>query len=137
MAEDQLFCVRSSPGDSVVKNLPAMTETWVRSLGREDPLEKGRTAHSSILAQGNPMDRGAWRATVLEVRKSGTRLSDQHFQLFCLLSVNDRIPRPIGQVGRARECPGGHPSHSRRAEQSWVPALALDSPVREFGLGGP
>ena len=37
------------PGGSVVKNLPAKQETWVRSLGREDPLEKGVTC-SSILA---------------------------------------------------------------------------------------
>ena len=34
----------------VVKNLPAMQETWVRSLGQEDPLVKGMTTHSSILA---------------------------------------------------------------------------------------
>ena len=34
----------------LVKNLPAMRETWVRSLGWEDPLEKGKTTHSSILA---------------------------------------------------------------------------------------
>ena len=33
----------------LVKNLPAMWETWVRSLGREDPLEKGKITHSSIL----------------------------------------------------------------------------------------
>ena len=34
----------------MVKNPPAMEETWVRSLGQEDPLEKGMTTHSSILA---------------------------------------------------------------------------------------
>ena len=34
-----------------VKNLPAMQETWVRSLGWEDPLEEGIATHSSILAQ--------------------------------------------------------------------------------------
>ena len=34
----------------LVKNLPAMPETWVRSLGWEDPLEKGKATHSSILA---------------------------------------------------------------------------------------
>ena len=34
----------------LVKNLPAMPETWVRSLGLEDPLEKGKVTHSSILA---------------------------------------------------------------------------------------
>ena len=33
----------------LVKNLPAMQETWVRSLGREDPLEKGKATHSNIL----------------------------------------------------------------------------------------
>ena len=33
-----------------VKNLPAMKETWVQSLGQEDPLEKGMATHSSILA---------------------------------------------------------------------------------------
>ena len=34
----------------LVKNLPEMRETWVRSLGWEDPLEKGKATHSSILA---------------------------------------------------------------------------------------
>ena len=34
----------------LVKNLPAMQETWVQSLGWEDPLEKGKTTHSCILA---------------------------------------------------------------------------------------
>ena len=34
----------------VVKNLPAMQETWVQSLGREDPVEKGIATHFSILA---------------------------------------------------------------------------------------
>ena len=39
----------------LVKNMPAMLETWVRSLGQEDPLEKAKATHSSILAE-NPMD---------------------------------------------------------------------------------
>ena len=34
----------------MIKNLPIMQETWVRSLGCEDPLEKGKVTHSSILA---------------------------------------------------------------------------------------
>ena len=34
----------------MVKNLPAMQETWIQSLGREDPLEKGTAIYSSILA---------------------------------------------------------------------------------------
>jgi len=46
---------KNSPGRAslvaqMVKNLPAMQETRVRSLGREDPLEKGMATHSSILA---------------------------------------------------------------------------------------
>ena len=38
------------PGNSVVKNLPAVQETQIQSLGQEDPLEKGMATHSSILA---------------------------------------------------------------------------------------
>ena len=38
----------------MVKNLPAMQEIWVPSLGQEDPLEKGRATHSSILAWRMP-----------------------------------------------------------------------------------
>ena len=38
----------------LVKNMPAMRETWIRSLGREDPLEKGKATHSSILAKKIP-----------------------------------------------------------------------------------
>ena len=39
-----------------VKNLPTMRETWVQSLGCEDPLEEGMATHSSILAWSIPMD---------------------------------------------------------------------------------
>ena len=46
----------------VVKNLPVMWETWVQSLGWEDPLEKGIATPSSILAWRIPMDRGDWQA---------------------------------------------------------------------------
>ena len=53
-----------------VKNPPAMGKTWVRSLGWEDPLEKGMKTHSSILAWRIPMARGAQWATVHGVTKS-------------------------------------------------------------------
>ena len=43
----------------MVKNLPAMQETRVRSLGQEDSLQKGMTTHSSVLAWRMPMDREA------------------------------------------------------------------------------
>ena len=60
----------------MVKNLPAKQETWVRSLGWEGALEKDMAAHSSVLAWENPMDRGAWRATLRGVAKSQTRLNN-------------------------------------------------------------
>ena len=44
----------------IVKNLPAMREIWVRSLGQEDALEEDIATHSSILAWRISMDRGAW-----------------------------------------------------------------------------
>ena len=59
----------------LVKNPPAMRETWVPSLVWEDPLEEGMATHSSILAWRIPMDRGAWHATVHGLAKSGRWLS--------------------------------------------------------------
>ena len=58
----------------LVKNPPVMRETWVPSLDWEDPLEKGKATHSSILA---------WRITVHGTAKSWTRLSDFHFHDTC------------------------------------------------------
>ena len=52
-----------------------MWETWVRSLGWEDPLEESMATHSNILAWRIPMDRGAWRATVHGVAKSWVQMS--------------------------------------------------------------
>ena len=51
-------------------------ETRIRSLGREDPMEKGMATNSSILAWRIPMGRGAWRATVQGVTKSRAHLRD-------------------------------------------------------------
>ena len=51
-----------SPGGSVVKNLPAIQETWVPSLGRENPLEKEMATHSNILAGRIP-----WREEPCEL----------------------------------------------------------------------
>ena len=62
------------PGAKMVKNLPAMRETWVQSLGWKDPLEKGMAIYSSILAWRIPWTRGAWQATVHGVAKSRTGL---------------------------------------------------------------
>ena len=61
----------------LVKNLPAMQETWVWTLGWEDPLEKGKATHSSILAWRIP-----W--TVHGVAKNQTLLIDFHFHFHVL-----------------------------------------------------
>ena len=73
------------------KNLPAMRETWVQSLGWEDPLEEGMAIHLSTLAWRIPMDRGAWQATVHGVTNSQTQLSTKHNTAQTTLSTNSRI----------------------------------------------
>ena len=65
----------------LVKNLPAMQETWVRSLGWEDLLEKGKATHSSILAWRIPWTVQSTEYSIksLYSLKSRTRLSNFHF----------------------------------------------------------
>jgi len=60
------------PSGSVVKYLPALQETWIQSLGGEDPLEESNPLQYSCLE--NPMDREAWRAMVDWIARSQTRL---------------------------------------------------------------
>ena len=60
----------------MVKNPPAMQETWVQSLGWKDHLKEGLATHSSVLAWRTFMDRDAWWVTVRGVTKSRTGLSD-------------------------------------------------------------
>ena len=59
-----------------VKNPPAMQETWVQSLGWEDPPGGGHGNPLQYSCLENPMDRGAWQATVHGVAKSQTQLSN-------------------------------------------------------------
>ena len=54
-----------------IKNLPAMQETWVQSLGWEDPLEKGMSTHSSILAWRIP-----WTESLVGYSSWGHKESD-------------------------------------------------------------
>ena len=74
--EHQKANSRASLVAQTVKTLPTMRETWVQSLGREDPLEKGMATHSSIFVWTIPLDRGAWWATIRVVTKSQTRMSN-------------------------------------------------------------
>ena len=55
----------------MVKNLPAMQETWVQSLGREDHLEKGMATHSSILAWRIPWAEELGRLQSMESQTVG------------------------------------------------------------------
>ena len=57
--------------DQLVKNLPAMQETWVQSLGCEDPLEKKMATHSSILAWKIP-----WTEEPGRLQSMGSQESD-------------------------------------------------------------
>ena len=52
----------------MVKNLPAVQETRLQSLGQEDPLEKGMASLSSILGLKNSMDKGAWRTRLVTLQ---------------------------------------------------------------------
>ena len=65
----------------LVKNPPAMQETWVGSLGWEDPLEKGNAAHSSIPAWRIP-----WAVQSMGHR-SRTQLSEFHFHCVSTLRL--------------------------------------------------
>ena len=62
-------------------NLPAVQETWVRSLSREDCLDKEMATHSRILTWKNPMDRGSWLAmhSMGVAKESDTTAKQQNF----------------------------------------------------------
>ena len=65
--QGSLMQIRASLVAQMVKNLPAMQETWVQSLGQEDLLE-----------EENSMERGSWQATVHGVTKGGAQLINLH-----------------------------------------------------------
>ena len=80
-------------------------ETWVQSLSQEDSLEKEMAIHSGILCLENPMDRGAWWATVHGVKKSRNFLwvNRTDLRVFLLLKYlklsvelsSDRVLAPL------------------------------------------
>ena len=86
----------------IVKNLPAMQETWVQSLCWEDPLEECLAIHSSIPAWRIAMDRRAWQATVHGVTELDTTewLSTAHiylhvFSFHWYIFILNRVLLPI------------------------------------------
>ena len=73
-----IHVIQGFPGGSAVKNPPVMQEmqkTQVQSLGQEDSLGGGYKNPLKYSCQENPMDRGAWRATVHSITKSWTGLT--------------------------------------------------------------
>ena len=48
--QSRMYCIENPTVAQTVKNLPAVQETWIQSLGQEDSLEKGKATHSSIFA---------------------------------------------------------------------------------------
>jgi len=73
LLKGQLYFFWTFSCSSHGKNPPAGQETWIQSLGSEDPLEEGIKTLSRIPAWKIPMDRGAWQAAVA---KNQTQLSD-------------------------------------------------------------
>ena len=81
-----MICIASLVAQRL-KALPAMRETWVRSLGWKDSPGEGNGNPLQYSCLENPMDGGAWWAIVHWVAKSRTRLSD--FTFTCKLRLNE------------------------------------------------
>ena len=90
----QPLCPWAALVAQMAKRLPPMRETWVQSLGWEEPLKKEMTTHSSTPCLENPMDRGAWQARAHGVAKSRTQLSD--FTSALPLGLGVLLPSRLG-----------------------------------------
>ena len=78
-----------------------MQEMWVWSLGWEDPLEKEMAIHSNILAQENPMDRGAWQTTVHGVTKE-LDMTEQLNNNSNIVQMRKPRPQKVIQLANSR-----------------------------------
>ena len=74
----------------MVENLPAMWETQAQSLGQEDPLEEDMTNLLQYPCLENPMDRGAWCATLHGGTDGQTQLNDYFHFHFHLIQLGDQ-----------------------------------------------
>ena len=88
-----------------VKNLPTMQETWVQSMGREDPLEKGKANYSSILA---------WRITWTE-EPSGLQFMGSQGPTH--QSKTQFSPQPVPPIRKLALAFFPHPSVGREKQQ--------------------
>ena len=89
------------PGDSVVKNLPAVQEPqkiWVQSLGQEDPLKEGRAAHSRILTWRIPWTEEPGRLQSVWLQRAGHDWSDlarAHTCTHKVFNINSKIHKGL------------------------------------------
>ena len=100
----------------LVKNLPAMRKIWVRSLGWEDPLEKGKATHSSILAW-RILWKGAWRAMVHRVTEDATERRALSLSIKIFQDLNRKIYRKQHNPGKMRKLHGY--KRQTNASSSW------------------
>ena len=103
----------------IIKNLPAMQQTWVLSLGQEDPLEKGMATHSSIFAWRIPWTEGPVRLQSMGLQ-SQTQLSDFHStteqKVPCIYSMTI----PVLKTERVERAPKMERSlHVQRGKGNW------------------
>ena len=126
-----LFSPRVSLVSQTVKNPPAVWETWVQSLGWEDPLEEGMATHSSILAYRIPMDREAQWDTVHEVTESDTTewLSSSTFSPKIAHLLEKEMATHSCTVAQKIPCMEEfrkrQPTGSQSVRQVWVTPLSL------------
>ena len=93
----------------MVKNLPAMRKTWVRSLGWEDPLEKGMATHSSILAWRIPWTEQPGRLQSMG-SQSWTQLNNLHFH-FHIYIYRERVKNEKREMSTVNEPNKHHLNH--------------------------
>ena len=83
----------------LVKNLPAMWETWVRSLGWEDPLEKGQATHSSILAWRIPWTVYPWGCRESDTTEACSAACSACERAFQVAQMIKNLPASAGATG--------------------------------------
>ena len=86
----------------MVKNLPAMRETWIQALGWEDPLEKGMATHSSILAWRIPWVYSSWGRKELDMTKRLSLFTQTHIIILKPVSYYGSRGISTGSINKAK-----------------------------------
>ena len=106
------------PGNSRVKNPPAMQGILVRFLGWEDPLEEGIATHSSFHAWRIPVDRGAWWAMVMGSQRVGHDWKTNH-NTYCFCDIHHIILWWVMGLNSSK--------HVRSWKQDWSDFFRVDT----------